>query len=1081
VARAGTFEFRTAMDLSGYRSGMATAESELKQFAEKSTQEFQRRTADIMRLGTRMTAAVTVPLTAMGAAVLHMSGAFEQSMNKVGALTQATGREFNQLRDLAKELGATTVFSASEAADGMSFLAMAGLETNQIIGAMPATLRLASAAQLDLARAADIVTNIMTGYQIEVENLGGTVDVLTKAFVSANTDLNQLGDAMKFVGPVASGFGIQFEEAAAAVGALSDAGIQGSMAGTTLRGILTRLDEAGKKWGITVRDVNGDMIPFADILAQIEERGVSSAEIMELFGDRAGPGMLALISQGSGAIREFTRELENAGGTAERIADRQLEGFRGSLTRLKSATEGLLIAIGDSGLLGVATSLVDVLTRLVSAAADLPSPVLAVGTAVAAAAAAVGPFLLGLGTLRNLLPVLTTGFNTLNTAMGGLAGPAGVLGIAAIGFSALMKAAGDADKALEPLPGLLDDITRAAAASEDPLGTMEARFDALAETLSGKARESFVMIRGMLTHIVTEAENAAEALLAIELGTTLSGMVRSQFGVASPLDALRAGGASMYGDAAIRGADLEVIARLQHGDFAGALGVIDGIVDLLESGGPATSNVLSVLLEYRDAVQHAYELVQGTRTPRSTGTPAPTPPPGAPGTGGTPGTPEPVQTAVERAVADVDARVAEIIELVTVGLMTPAEALNELIPLGQDFAEFRRWMIEIGEYGSADHLAAITGDEIVAAAIAWIFRQPGAVSLAPDVAAEFLSPWEEAVQRVMQETFAQDREDARQARGARYTKERAEKDREDARAYAAYVAEMYDPDRVAQMMAAEVLGPSDGMRAGAASGRNRWLIQEAWRRSTTQDLVISPSVDDFVMRALPSPTVSASVGRSVPLGTDHIGGGFDLSGTLAGLDEDIRIAGEEFRYAVTQGERDAAQERLESLQKQRDEMTGAARLSGQEFASYVQSAGESLLGLFESIQSGSASGIISGVGGFASSLFGAIGGSLAAAVPWIGVGTSLLGGIAGLIQGNQGRQAEAERERQRAAGAQARGVSSFSINVVINSALQVESLTDQASRSAIRSYEEGLAERMLGAIERSLIPRIQNLESAVGV
>src|SRR5690625_4930983 len=304
---------------------------------------------------------------------------------------------------------------------------------------------------------------------------------------------------------------------------------------------------------------------------------------------------------------------------------------------------------------------------------------------------------------------------------------------------------------------------------------------------------------------------------------------------------------------------------------------------------------------------------------------------------------------------------------------------------------------------------------------------------------------------------------------------------EDARAYAAYVAEMYDPDRVAQMMAAEVLGPSDGMRAGAASGRNRWLIQEAWRRSTTQDLVISPSVDDFVMRALPSPTVSASVGRSVPLGTDHIGGGFDLSGTLGGLDEDIRIAGEEFRYAVTQGERDAAQERLESLQKQRDEMTGAARLSGQEFASYVQSAGESLLGLFESIQSGSASGIISGVGGFASSLFGAIGGSLAAAVPWIGVGTSLLGGIAGLIQGNQGRQAEAERERQRAAGAQARGVSSFSINVVINSALQVESLTDQASRSAIRSYEEGLAERMLGAIERSLIPRIQNLESAVGV
>jgi TP901 family phage tail tape measure protein len=279
---------------------------------------------------------------------------FQAGMSRVSAVSGATGDDLKALQDTAKQLGATTRFSAQEAADGMSFLAMAGFQVNDIVGAMPGVLQLAAAANLDLGRSADIVSNILTGYGKKVEDLAHINDVLVKAFTSANVDLNQLGEAMKYAGPVASGMGVQFEEAAAAIALMGNAGIQGSMAGTSLRGALTRLanptrevrDTLGRL-GVTTHNTRGELLSLEDIVRQLEKSGADTSDMMLLFGQRAGPAMATLVDQGADALRDFTQSLNDAGGTAERVASVQMDNLLGKKTELKSATEGLKITIGD--------------------------------------------------------------------------------------------------------------------------------------------------------------------------------------------------------------------------------------------------------------------------------------------------------------------------------------------------------------------------------------------------------------------------------------------------------------------------------------------------------------------------------------------------------------------------------------------------------------------------------------------------------------------------------------------------------------------------------------------------------------
>ncbi len=448
----------------------AKAERRLVSFGNTATAVGKKMSA----LGKSMSLKLTTPILGLGAATLKTAGDFEFGMNKVAALTGATGEDFEKLEKQAKELGRTTMFSARQVSEAMGFMAMAGFETNDILGATPKVLQLAAAGNLDLARAADITTNILTGYGLEVEQLGSANDILAKTFTSTNTNLEQLGEAFKFVGPLAAGMEIPFQDTAAAIGLLGNAGIQASMAGTTLRGALARISQAvtptgealnktGEeivKLGLNFFDSNGKVKSFTNIVRELEEKGVSAAKIMEIFGLRAGPGMVALVKQGTGAMEELVQKLDEAGGTAQEIADKQMEGFRGQMLKLKSALEGLAIAIADSGLLEFATNLAQKLTELTTRLAESNPNLLRMGTIILGVVAAIGPLLLVLGGVANglaaLSSIISVGSGLLLTKfIPGLAGLALKLGIATTASGALTVSMGFLGAAMASVAGFV--------------------------------------------------------------------------------------------------------------------------------------------------------------------------------------------------------------------------------------------------------------------------------------------------------------------------------------------------------------------------------------------------------------------------------------------------------------------------------------------------------------------------------------------------------------------------------------------------------------------------------------------------
>ena len=379
--------------------------ADIKDFQSKMTkaQKFFNKTArNLKRVGKTLTTNVTAPIAALATGAVMAASKFEKSMNKVKAITGSTGKDFQKLTTQAKHLGKTTQFSASQAADAMSFLGMAGFKTQEIMEAMPATLDLAAAGNLDLATAADIASNIISGFGKNASDLTSVSDMMAKAMTNSNTDLQQLGGAMKMVAPVSKGFGISIAETTAAIGKLSDAGIQGESAGTGLRGILATLSEKSDQLGMSVFDATGNMRPLNEMLTEIQNKGTTTAEIMEVFGKKAGPSMLALLEVGGEGLKDFSTELENSGGTAKRIADIQMQGLSGQLTKLKSATEGLAISFGEI-IIPVIVKMAEFLQTLVSGWTNLDEGFKIVIVTVAGLLAVMGPLVTLFGTLSSMV------------------------------------------------------------------------------------------------------------------------------------------------------------------------------------------------------------------------------------------------------------------------------------------------------------------------------------------------------------------------------------------------------------------------------------------------------------------------------------------------------------------------------------------------------------------------------------------------------------------------------------------------------------------------------------------------------
>lgn len=341
------------------------------------------------KFGVVAAAATAVVAAGIGFAVKEFAQ-FEKGMSSVKAITNATGDEFEDLTNLAKEMGATTVFTAKEATEAMKFLGMAGFETDDIMKSLKGTMNLAAASTADLGTSADIMSNILTGFRLEADQADRVVDVLAKTVTSANTDIFQLGEAMKFIAPTAASFGISLEEVSAAVGILGNAGLQGSIATRALSTSMVRITKPTDKMlgvmedlNLEFFDVNGQFIGLTQTLRLLENRLEGSTDknkafvLSTLFGQEAFKQWNVLLATGADGLDEYTKELENSGGTAQKMADTQLDNLAGSLEKLNSAFSGLAIEVGEK-FNPIIKGAVDKLTSLIDTIKELGGPLVAI-------------------------------------------------------------------------------------------------------------------------------------------------------------------------------------------------------------------------------------------------------------------------------------------------------------------------------------------------------------------------------------------------------------------------------------------------------------------------------------------------------------------------------------------------------------------------------------------------------------------------------------------------------------------------------------------------------------------------------
>lgn len=429
---------------------------------------------NVSSIGRSLTLGITLPLLAMGGAAIKTAAGFEQSMIRVGNLTGATGEEFDLMRKMAKDLGATTLHTASDAASGMGFLAMAGFETKQIMSAIPATLDLATAAQIDLGRSADITSNILTGYNKSADETNAIVDLMVDTMNSANTNMEQLAEAMKFVGPVASGMKIPIEDTATAIGLLSNAGIQAAMAGTNLRGMLAQLaDPSNQARKALARlqipkdkivDAQGNVKDLGEVIRQFEIHGATTADFLQIFGTKIGPAVAALVGQGSAAFEKLNKDLSDSKGEARKSAEAFEKSFIGQLKAAQSALQDLAITlVEDSGLLGDLAGIVRKFTGFVRKIASINPQLLKMGAIFAGILAVlgpvlaiVGPIISGIGAISGAIASAGGVIALLSNPIGWIiAGVTALIGIISFMATHLQTKAGKVMIGMIPLGGVV--------------------------------------------------------------------------------------------------------------------------------------------------------------------------------------------------------------------------------------------------------------------------------------------------------------------------------------------------------------------------------------------------------------------------------------------------------------------------------------------------------------------------------------------------------------------------------------------------------------------------------------------------
>lgn len=398
---------------------------------------------------------VTATVTALGTASVKTAADFEAAMSKVAAVSGASASEMEALTAKAREMGSKTKFSASEAAEAMNYMAMAGWKTEDMLSGIEGVMNLAAASGEDLATTSDIVTDALTAFSLTAQDSGHFADVLAAASSNANTNVSMMGETFKYCAPIAGSLGFSVEDTAEAIGLMANAGIKSTQAGTSLRTIMTNLSGEVKICGDSIGEVtiatsnaDGSMRDLSDILAdcRIAFVGLSESEkaaaAESLVGKNAMSGFLALMNTGEGDINKLSGAIDNCDGAAQNMADTMNDNLEGQLTILKSALEELAISFSQL-LIPALREVVQWLQGFIGFLNSLPEGVKKTIMVIALVAAALGPVLIivgkvisAIGTIMTIVPkvagvinVVKGAFAALNATM--LANPI-VLIIAAI-------------------------------------------------------------------------------------------------------------------------------------------------------------------------------------------------------------------------------------------------------------------------------------------------------------------------------------------------------------------------------------------------------------------------------------------------------------------------------------------------------------------------------------------------------------------------------------------------------------------------------------------------------------------------
>nr|WP_145432748.1 phage tail tape measure protein [Staphylococcus haemolyticus] len=389
--------------------------------------------SSMRNVGSNMSMYFTLPVVAGFGAAIKTGADFEGQMSRVGAIAGSSKSQLKAMSDQAVDLGAKTSLSASEVAKGMEELAALGMNTNQIMKAMPGVISAAEASGSDLATTATIMASSLNSFNLKASDSGHVADLLATAANDSAADVQYMGDALKYAGTPAHSLGVTLEDTSAAIEVMSNSGLEGSQAGTALRASFIKLakpsaqsQKAIDKLGISLSNSKGEFVGMPNLIGQFKDalQGMTKdqklAYVAQIVGTEAASGFLALIDAGPAKLKKYSDSLKNSNGASKEAADKMKDNLKGSLEQLGGAFESLGITIGTA-FAPVLRGLAKAVTFLVEKFNNMPTPLIVLTTIFVGLGAAIGPLLVLTGILAHSIVGISEAVKILTATEGGQA------------------------------------------------------------------------------------------------------------------------------------------------------------------------------------------------------------------------------------------------------------------------------------------------------------------------------------------------------------------------------------------------------------------------------------------------------------------------------------------------------------------------------------------------------------------------------------------------------------------------------------------------------------------------------------